>query len=95
MTKTKTKTPEPDVDLDALRAERLAGVDPPTVQLGGRTWTLVHELPLEVYELHRDGHRRRVVELILANPSEAEHFLSFGPSDADLAALINGAYRGR
>lgn len=103
-----TRTDSDVIDLNALREERLAGVPNRRVKFGGRIWQLTPELPFEVPELHQLGHRRRILELLLADPgpknakdtsTEAERiavlvdeFMACTPSEADMGQLIRRTY---
>lgn len=77
-----------DLDLDALRVERLEGVGERAIVLGGRRWVLVPEVPFELTEAWARRQRRRVVELLLADPDEATEFLACKPSVADFDLIL-------
>jgi hypothetical protein len=77
------------VDLDAARQARAeARGEHPSVTLGGREYKLVPELTIDGGVAYREADARRFVELILADPAEADAFMATGLSWADLTELL-------
>lgn len=81
--------PDDVVDLDALRAKRVEVGGGRRVRLGGRDWDLVAEVPFEFVEAWAARRRRRCVELLLADPAEADEFFGVRPSNDDFLAIID------
>lgn len=80
------------IDLDAARvarAEETGGTF--DVVLGGETFELPAEMPLEVATRFSTGDLRGACE-ILVGPDQVEAFMSTGLSDKDLEALVEQGY---
>lgn len=76
------------LDLDAKRAARAeARGENHEVQLGGETFELTPELPLQLMDFLTAGNMTGAVRLLLADPDEADAFLGHRPTIDDLGEI--------
>lgn len=78
------------VDLDAARVARAEiADDPPVVTLGGDTYELTRELPLEFGDLVATGRLRLAAGILLADVDQVEAFMANKPTVEDLVEIAD------
>lgn len=82
------------IDLDAARAARLeTAANPPSIVLGGNTFQLPPELPIDVVDHASAGEfKLAVLALFVGDEAEAQRFLDSAPGGLtmqDLKALLD------
>lgn len=78
-----------ELDLDAARTARAeVRGDPPTIRLGGETFELPAELPMEYVWRSIEGEDREALGTLFNG--DLERFLATNPTKDDIVALIAG-----
>jgi len=78
-----------DLDLDAARAARAeARGEPPTITIGGETFTLPVELPMRYVWTLVDGDDIDALKVLF--DSQIDRFLATDPTREDILALVAG-----